>query len=196
MRKILFFSVILAMSSLVFASCNNTTTNTNLMSANRTANGTTNSNANANANKEVSSDDKEFMNKAAQGGMAEVKLGELASTKAQNPDVKAFGQKMVTDHGKANDELKAIAARKNVTLPTDVNAEQKETYDKLSKLSGAEFDKEYVKTMVDDHQKDLDEFKDEADDGDDADVKAFAAKYAPVIQSHLDMIKGIQDKMK
>ncbi len=140
-------------------------------------------------------DEKEFMTTAAQGGMAEVKLGELASTKAQNAEVKAFAQKMVTDHGKANAELKDLAKKKNFTLPTDVSEDQKETYDELAKLSGAEFDKEYVKTMVDDHEKDVDAFQEQADDGDDADTKAFAAKTLPTLKSHLEMIKKIDDKV-
>ncbi|MBA2493213.1 MAG: DUF4142 domain-containing protein [Acidobacteria bacterium] len=140
-------------------------------------------------------DEKEFMTTAAQGGMAEVKLGEMASTKAQNAEVKAFAQKMVTDHGKANAELKDLAKKKNFTLPTDVSEDQKETYDELAKLSGAEFDKEYVKTMVDDHEKDVDAFQEQADDGDDADTKAFAAKTLPTLKSHLEMIKKIDDKV-
>jgi putative membrane protein len=80
-------------------------------------------------------------------------------------------------------------------LPTDVSEDQKETYNELAKLSGAEFDKEYVKVMVDDHEKDVDAFQEQADDGDDADTKAFAAKTLPTLKSHLEMIKKIDDKV-
>ena len=161
--------------------------NTNMMNANM---------MNANMNSNVSSADKEFMNKAAQGGMAEVKLGELAASKAQSPEVKAFGQRMVVDHGKANTDLKALAAEKNVSLPADVSGEQKEVYDKLSKLSGAEFDKEYVKEMVEDHEKDVAEFKKESTGAEGSGVKSFASKTLPTLESHLDQIKTISGKMK
>ena len=162
--------------------------------ANTTTNTMTNSMSNTGGN--VSSADTEFMNKAAQGGMAEVELGKMASTKAQNAEVKQFGQQMTADHTRANNELKTLAAAKNVTLPTDVGAAHKATMDKLSKLSGAEFDKEYVKAMVGDHEKDVAEFQKQADSGTNAGVKAFAAKSLPTLKMHFEMIKGMQAKMK
>jgi putative membrane protein len=136
------------------------------------------------------------MTEAAKGGMAEVELGKLAVGKAQNPEVKRFAQQMIADHTRANNELKTLAGKKSVTLPTDVGAEHKATMDKLSKLSGAEFDKEYVRAMVEDHEKDVKEFQTQSATSTDADVKAFAAKTLPTLQSHLTMIKGIQGKMK
>jgi len=163
--------------------------------ANTTTNTMTNSMSNTGGGN-VSSADTEFMNKAAQGGMAEVELGRMASTKAQNAEVKQFGQQMMADHTRANNELKTLAAGKNVTLPTDVGAMHKATMDKLSKLSGAEFDKEYVKAMVEDHEKDVAEFQKQADSGANADVKAFAAKTLPTLKMHFEMIKGMQSKMK
>jgi putative membrane protein len=163
--------------------------------ANTTTNTMTNSMSNTGAGN-VSSADTEFMNKAAQGGMEEVQLGQMAASKAQNAEVKAFGQKMVEDHSNANTELKAVARQKNVTLPTEISAKQKEDIDKLSKLSGAAFDKEYVKMMVDDHEKDVAEFQKQAANGTNADVKAFAAKTLPTLKMHLDMIKGMQSKIK
>jgi putative membrane protein len=132
---------------------------------------------------------------AAQGGLAEVKLGQLAAEKASNPDVKAFGQKMVDDHTKANDQLKSIAQDEGLTLPGDVNQKQQATYDRLSKLSGAEFDKQYVKNMVEDHQEDVKEFRKEANSGKDEKIKSFASQTLPTLQQHLDMIKSIQAKM-
>ena len=172
-------------------------TNSNLMpNSNAVAPMNSSSNMSSNMSKTVSSADKDFMNKAAQGGMAEVKLGELAASKAQNADVKQFGQQMVTDHTKANNDLKTLAAGKGVTLPTDVNAEQKTMYDKLSKLSGAAFDKEYVKGMVEDHEKDVADFTKQSESAADSDLKTFAAKTLPTLKSHLDMIKGINGKMK
>lgn len=183
-----------------------TTTNTNRVGTSANSNGGVVANANANmamntmsnssGGGNVSSADTEFMNKAAQGGMAEVELGKMASTKAQNQEVKQFGQQMTADHTRANNELKTLAAGKNVTLPTDVGAIHQATMDKLSKLSGAAFDKEYVKAMVEDHEKDVAEFQKQADSGTNADVKAFAAKTLPTLKSHFEMIKAMQGKMK
>ena len=197
-------NAVLILAGFGLAACNNAAVNTNktMMNTNSNTAVILNSNANMpmnsnmNMNTNVSSADKEFMNKAAQGGMAEVKLGELAASKAQSPEVKAFGQRMVVDHGKANADLKTLAAEKNATLPADVSSEQKEMYDKLSKLSGAEFDKEYVKGMVEDHEKDVAEFKKESTGAEDSGVKAFAAKTLPTLESHLEQIKTISGKMK
>jgi putative membrane protein len=142
------------------------------------------------------SGDNEFLTEAAQGGMAEVELGKLASTKSQNAEVKKFAEMMVTDHSKANNELKELAAKKNFSLPTEVSAKHKSLMDKLNGLSGAAFDKAYVEAMVDDHEEDTEAFKDESEDGKDADVKAWAGKTLPTLQKHLEMIKAIQSKMK
>jgi putative membrane protein len=135
-----------------------------------------------------------FMEDAAQGGMAEVELGKLASSKAQNPEVKKFGAMMVADHTKANAELKAIAAKKNFQLPTDLGS-HKSDLDSMSKLSGAEFDQEYVDNMVDDHEDDVAAFQKMADSGTDPELKAFATKCLPVLKKHLEAIKAIQEKM-
>lgn len=135
-----------------------------------------------------------FYTAAAQGGMAEIEAAKLALQKSQNAEVKKFAQMIVTDHTKANAELKTLAEKKNVTLPTDTG-KHKSMLDDLSKLSGAEFDKEYVAGMVKDHEEDVKLFEDNSSNSD-ADVKAFAAKALPTLKSHLDMIKGIQNKMK
>ena len=131
--------------------------------------------------------DKKFVEGAATGGMAEVQLGQLAVQKAQSAEVKQFAQKMVDDHSKANDQLKQIASGKNVQLPTDLDHSAKREYDRLSKLSGADFDREYMKHMVSDHKTDVKEFADEAKSGKDADVKQFAASTLPTLQQHLQL---------
>ncbi len=137
-----------------------------------------------------------FMTEAAQGGLAEVELSTVAKTKAQNAEVKKFAQQMIEDHSNANAELKQLAGKKNVTLPTEPDATHKGIKDKLSSLSGADFDTEYVNTMVADHEKSVALFKSQAETGTDAETKAFAAKTLPKLQMHLNMIKGIQSKMK
>ncbi|WP_338876416.1 DUF4142 domain-containing protein [Spirosoma sp. SC4-14] len=140
-------------------------------------------------------DDSEFAVKAASGGMLEVELGRMAQEKAQSQQVKDFGAMMVKDHSKANDELKALASSKNIVLPSTLGEEEQKHVDELAKLSGKEFDKKYVSLMVDDHQKDVDEFKEEAKDAKDPDIKAFAAKTVPTLQEHLNKIKAINDAM-
>lgn len=165
--------------------------NTNMMNSNMT-----NSNMNMSNSTSGVKSVNDFMTEAAQGGMAEVELSRMAQTKAQNADVKKFAQKMVQDHTNANNELKGVATKKTVTLPTDVGAMHKAAMDKLKGMSGADFDKEYVAEMVKDHEKDVADFQKQADGATDADVKAFAAKTLPTLKMHLEMIKDIQGKMK
>ena len=143
----------------------------------------------------VTGGDLAFMNDAAPGGMAEVELGKMAASKAQNAEVKAFGQKMVEDHTKAGEELKQIAAQKKVMLPPDVLPAHKQLMEKLSKLSGADFDKEYVAAMVEAHEKDVAAFENVSKTAADADVKAFATKTLPTLKMHLEMIKAMAGKM-
>ena len=159
-------------------------------------NGNSTSNEAVNSRVSTQTGDTDFLTKAAQGGLAEVELGKLASTKATNAEVKKFAQQMVDDHSKANAELKTLAGQKNFSAPTEPSAKQKSLMDKLNGLSGAEFDKAYVEAMVDDHEEDVELFKAQSQDGKDADVKAWAAKTLPTLQKHLDMIKGIHSKIK
>src|SRR5436305_10378664 len=144
----------------------------------------------------MGSADQTFVTKAAHGGLAEVKLGTLATQKAENPDVKAFGQQMVDDHSKANDELKQLASGKGITLPTDIDAKDQATYDHLSKLSGAAFDRAYMQHMVADHRTDVAEFRHESQSGGDSDVKAWAAKTLPTLEHHLQMAESTDAKVK
>ncbi len=143
----------------------------------------------------VTGGDLDFMNNAAPGSIAEVELRKMAAGKSQNAEVKAFGQKMVEDHTKANDELKQIAAQKKVTLPPDVMPAHKQLMEKLSKVSGADFDKEYVKAMVEAHEKDVAAFENASKTAADVDVKSFATKTLPVLKMHLEMIKAMASKM-
>ena len=154
-------------------------------------------NATAKATAEsISSGDRKFMEKAAQGGIAEVELGKLATRKAASPEVKQFGQRMVDDHSKANDKLKSLATAKGVNLPTGLDRSTRREMDKLSKLSGAEFDREYMKHMVSDHKKDVSEFKSEAKKAKDADVKDFAATTLPTLEEHLQLAQSAEQSAK
>ena len=129
--------------------------------------------------------DKAFLRKAAEGGMAEVQLGKLAAEKASAADVKAFGQKMVDDHTRLNDEMAPIAESKGVTLPKKLSKSDQAVYDKLNTLSGDAFDKEYIAHMVKDHHTDLREFRTEATSTTDPQLKATVDKAAQVIHDHM-----------
>lgn len=144
----------------------------------------------------LSAADQAFAKEAAIGGMAEVDLGKLAASKATNPDVKQFGQRMVDDHGKASEELKSWASQKNVTLPTDLDAKHKSEHARLEKLSGDAFDKQYMTLMVSDHNKDVAAFQRESKTGKDADLKAWAAKTLPTLQDHQKSAKEINAKVQ
>jgi putative membrane protein len=137
------------------------------------------------------SPDSAFYKHAAEGGIAEVELGNLAQKKSQNQGVKDFGAMMVKDHSAANDKLKSVAASKNITLPTSPSVGQTATKDKLKVLSGETFDKSYIKGMIKDHQETIAIFKKEASSGQDPDAKAFAVATLPTLQVHLKTIQSV-----
>jgi putative membrane protein len=134
-------------------------------------------------------DDKEFVSKAGMGGLAEVQMGNLALQNAQSADVKAFAQRMVTDHSKANAELAQLATVKGLALPTEIAGEHQDAMNHLRSLTGAEFDKAYMTHMVEDHEKDVAEFDKASTSASDADIKAFAGKTLPVLREHLELAK-------
>ena len=144
----------------------------------------------------MSAADTRFIKKAAQGGMAEVELGQLAQQKASSEEVKKFGERMVTDHSKANDQLKQVAAEEHVDLPQQLNAKDKATKARLEKLSGQEFDQAYMKDMVKDHKTDVGEFEHESKAAKDPAVKNFASQTLPVLQSHLREAEKIAPMQK
>jgi putative membrane protein len=165
---------------------NNTTATTDTMS-NKTNTGNTTG--------EITDDIRNFAQKAATGGMMEVELGNIAQKNSSTQQIKDFGKMMVDDHSKANSQLKDLASVKNINLPTLVTSDQQKDIDKLSKKTGAEFDKAYVSMMIDDHKKDIKEFKDAQEKAKDADVKNFISNTLPVLQKHLDAIQAIDKKM-
>lgn len=144
----------------------------------------------------VSKADATFIKKAAGGGMAEVELGRLATEKASNPDVKQFGQRMVDDHSKANDQLKQVAAEKHVTLPTGISAKDKATKAKLEALSGDQFDRAYMENMVKDHKQDVAEFQKASKSASDPQIKDWASQTLPTLQDHLKEAQRIAPTQK
>jgi putative membrane protein len=135
--------------------------------------------------------DRDFMMTAAAGGMAEVELGQLAAEKATRPEVKQFAQMLVNDHSQANEELKTLAQRKNVSLPSGPKAEHDAEKERLSRLSGPAFDDAYVQSMVKDHEKDVELFSRQASSGSDPEAKAWAAKILPKLKQHLAQAKQL-----
>lgn len=140
----------------------------------------------------LSKQDQQFVQKAAQGGMLEVRLGELASQKAANPKVKELGATMVKDHSQVNKELNDLAEKKGLVLSTELDSKHQGTVEKFSKLSGEEFDKAYVKELVSAHKKDVSEFEKASKSAADADVKAWAGKTLPALQGHLQHVQEMQ----
>jgi putative membrane protein len=140
--------------------------------------------------------DSTFARKAAEGGIAEVKFGQLAEEKGSSQGVKEFGKRMVTDHTKANDQLKADAAKEKFTLPTDMSKRDQMAYDRLSKLSGSAFDRAYARDMVRDHRADVAEFLNESKNGKQEWTKDFASQTLPTLREHLkqaeEMLHNVQ----
>src|SRR4051812_17187295 len=135
---------------------------------------------------QLSNDDKNFIMEAGKGGMMEVEMGKTAQQKGQSADVKRIGSMMVADHTKANNELMGLAQQKGVKLGKAGNAH---------KMNDADFDKEYLSMMVQDHQKDIAAFQKEAKSGTDPDVKSWASKTLPTLQKHLKEVQKAQGKV-
>jgi putative membrane protein len=145
---------------------------------------------------DVSAGDKKFVHKAAMGGMFEVQSGKIAQDKGMAQEVKDFGAKMVEDHGKANDELTAIATAKGIDVPSALDAKHQKMIDDLNAKSGKDFDDLYFSDMTKAHKMDDALFMKEASSGDDADIKAFADKTDKVVKEHLSMLMDDKAKMK
>ena len=136
----------------------------------------------------VDKDDADFARAAASGG-------KIAQERASNPQVKEFGRRMQTDHSKANDELKKIAAKKDIKLPSRLEGKQKATVDKLSKLKGEEFDRAYMAIMVDDHKEDIEKFQRQAEKGEDPDLRKFAKEQLPILKKHLELAERTRKQL-
>jgi putative membrane protein len=147
--------------------------------------------ARANAGPPVCAADNNFIQSAAQGGMTEVKLGALASTSGTREDVREFGQRMVKDHTSINGDLKALATERGVSLPDSLDSEHQGMVDKMSALSGSDFDNAYISCMIKDHKTDAKAFKAESAATKDTDIKSFVDKTIPVVHEHLKLITAM-----
>ncbi len=140
--------------------------------------------------------DRKFLEEAAEGGMKEVEFGRVASDKATDPAVKAFAARMVKDHSDANKKLMDVAQSKGVTPAAKLKAADQRTLDRMSKKSGADFDRAYMDDMVKDHKKDVKDFEKQASKAKDTEVRNFASNTLPVLQDHLKMAQDTQGKLK
>ncbi len=172
---------------------NNSNQNSNSGNSNRSNRNSRNNNATGEQTGmgNMTSQDRNFVMDAAMGGMMEVELGRMAAQQGASDAVKQFGQRMVDDHSKANEELMSLASSKGITLPTTLDEKHRSQMTKMSSMTGADFDREYVKMMVSDHRKDVSEFEKESTRGTDADLKAFAGKTLPTLQEHLRMAEAL-----
>jgi len=142
------------------------------------------------ASASLSHEDREFANKAAAGGLAEVEMGKLAQQISKNAEVKKFAERIVTDHTKANDELKALASAKGISLPASPSRVMHMKMEKMVKETGARFDHEYLEYMIEDHQKDIKEFEKQAKSGKDPDLTKWAGDKVPALQEHLKLAES------
>lgn len=132
-----------------------------------------------------------FIKKAALGAIGEVELGRLAAERASDADVRRFGQKMVDEHGKANNELKQLASSEGIELPATLDEAHRAEIDRLSKLSGTDFDHAYVRAMVQDHDEDVAEFQKQLKSAHDVELQAWVSKMLPTLTEHQEMIHMI-----
>jgi putative membrane protein len=135
--------------------------------------------------------DQVFAMMAADGGLAEVQLGKLAADRSASPDVKQLAQRLVQDHTKANQELLTIADEKDISVPKKLDGTHEDVVELFSKLEGAQFDREFLRYQVMHHEKDTAAFAIQAKDGQDAELKAFAAKQLPILKEHLQQARDL-----
>ena len=143
------------------------------------------------ANAALSSADSTFANKAASGGLAEIKAAQQAQEKSTSPQVKTFANQMIADHTKANNELQQIAQQEKLTLPTQPAAHDRATVQGMSSKTGANFDRGYAQEEVRDHQQDISLFEQEARSGRDPALKQYAQETLPTLRHHLEMARAL-----
>jgi putative membrane protein len=150
----------------------------------------------ADAPAKTSHADRSFADTAAEAGMAEVEMAKAAQQHAASADVKSFADRMVADHSKANEQLTSIATAQGIKLPTKLSHKDQRELDRLGKLDGTAFDKEYVKSQVGAHQDAVKLFTKESQSGRNDDLKSFAGTTLPTLQDHLSMVTTLAKSMK
>ena len=143
----------------------------------------------------VSDQDREFVNKAATGNLAEIELGRVAAQRAARPSVRSFGERMVTDHGRSNAELTSLARSKGIEVPTALEPSQQAVRDQLRALSSNDFDRAYMSEMARDHTEDIALFERAAEISTDPDLKAWAAQSLPMLREHLALARQVNSEV-
>ena len=144
---------------------------------------------------QLAQEDMEFATKAAEGGLKEVQLGELAQQQAESAEVQQFGQRMVEDHGMANEQLMQIAQQKGIQLPQELPEDAQQLYEELQQKSGQEFDQAYMDEMVSDHEEDVETFRQYTESGQDPELISFAEQTLPVLQQHLELAQQTREQV-
>lgn len=196
-KNVLSFAICL--SALAMWSCNNdgdSSTADDTLSTNTTTSDSVGlSNTTTTNMLPLTKDDSTFVVEAAMGGMMEVQAGQIAQENAQSQRVKDFAGMMVTDHSRANDELKGLASSHGMMLPDSLPASMRKHMDAMKNMKGKAFDRHYMSMMNNDHKKDIDKFKKQADAGTDAQLKTWAGNTLPVLQKHMDSVAAIRKGM-
>ncbi len=187
-RKLVVCSAVLG-GSLVFYGCSSNSGNSTATAPEPNATGSAN-------RAKLSSAEGDFVQRAAMDSRAEVELGNVAQQNASSDAVKQFGQRMVQDHSKASKELERLVSKKGIALSKTVDEEQRTDAVKFSKLSGPNFDRAYMREMVDDHKKTLEEFQHQADNAQDPDVRSFAVNSLPNLQDHLRQAQEVMSSLR
>lgn len=194
--KKLGYTAMIMLGALAFEACNsNNTKDAKEMADSLNETKDTSSTMGSSGKMEVIKEDADFATTAAISGLAEVEFSKLAATKTTNTQLKSFANMMITDHGKVNEELKTLAMSKNISLPNALDDDHQKKWNDLNSKNGKDFDKKYADLMVDDHQKAFDLMEKQAKDGVDSELKALAAKTAPIVKSHLESIKKIKNSL-
>jgi putative membrane protein len=191
MTKIQSTLCFLAMASMFGWGCSNNRAATPDANSSQPSSSASSSNSNTTANA-----DQKFVEDAAKGNRAEVELGKMVAAKATNPAVKQFAQRMVKDHTEALNQLQQLAQSKNITLPDGLPSDAQDLQQKLSNDHGKQLDSDYMSGMVEDHEKDVQEFQDAAQNLKDPDLKQWASKTLPILQQHLQMAQTVDSKIK
>jgi len=137
--------------------------------------------------------DAAFVQKAGEGGMAEVELSKLAQKNAESADVRRFAAHMVKDHSSNNRELEMIATKENIALPKDLDSEHATVRDKLASLNGKNFDAAYIDAMRTDHQQMEDLLKASAGTVTTDELRTYIKKTTPVVQAHLRQANKLKE---
>jgi len=195
MRKSLLFLLVLGLISLGCSSNNKAATKDNNAKQANSDSSADNSLPNGHSSPVNGNSDQSFVQDAIQGNRAEITLGKLVVSKTKNPSVKQFAEMMVKDHTQALSQLQQLAQQKNIQVPEGLPPDAQQLQSKLESATGKQFDKDYIAGMVQDHQKDVNDFQEASQSAKDPDVKQLATQLTPTLERHLQKAQQIDQKL-